>query len=199
MNEFLKKAIAFDTSDELAEFKDLFVSNPNLIYLDGNSLGKLPKAAMEVSKEVVEQQWGNRLIRSWNEHWLDLPKQLASKIATIVGAHPDEIFVGDSTSLNLYKAIYAGIEYNSKKKKLITDALNFPTDLYVAEGILKQHFKNNSLEIIPSEDGITTNIDALKSAMKDDCALVTLSHVVYKSGFKYPMKELNDAAKKMMH
>ena len=126
MNRFLEKAETLDKTDPLKRFKDKFVANPSLIYLDGNSLGKLPVKTIETSANIVENQWGNRLIRSWNEHWIDLSKDIATKIAKIVGAQPDEIFVGDTTSLNLYKLLFASLAYQKDKSEIITDDLNLP-------------------------------------------------------------------------
>jgi len=188
---------AMDDQDTLAGFRDRFVNEENLIYMDGNSLGKLPKEAIEISKRVVEHQWGSRLIRSWNEHWIDLPQRLAAKIAKIVGAHADEIFIGDSTSLNLYKSLFAVLNYQKDKTEVVTDDLNFPTDYYVLDGIIKQHFSRHTIVQAESKDGISTHINALKNAVTKNSALITLSHVTYKSGYMYPMKEVNNLAKSM--
>lgn len=184
-----------DANDALASFKNRFVNEENLIYVDGNSLGKLPKESIEISKQVVEQQWGSRLIRSWNEHWIDLPQKLAAKIAKIVGAHEDEIFVGDSTSLNLYKSLFAVLNLQKDKTEVVTDTLNFPTDYYVLDGILKQHFPNHKVIKAESSDGLITELSDLEKVVSDINASITLSHVTYKSGYLYPMKEVNKLAK----
>src|SRR2546428_7177378 len=97
-----------DRHDELARFRDEFViDNPELIYLDGNSLGRLPKASVERVREVVEKEWGQQLIRGWNEGWFMAPQRLGAKIAQLIGAEPDEIVVSDSTSVNLFKLVVA--------------------------------------------------------------------------------------------
>jgi kynureninase len=192
----LPKIKVLDAQDDLFQFKECFVNEENLIYVDGNSLGKLPKESIEISKKIVEYQWGSRLIRSWNEHWIDLPQKLAAKIAKIVGAHPDEIFVGDSTSLNLYKSLFAVLNLQQGKTEVVTDCLNFPTDYYVLDGILKQHFPKHKVIKVESENEITTDLSALENAVSKENALLTLSHVTYKSWFLYPMKEVNQIADK---
>ncbi|MFD1315703.1 kynureninase [Namhaeicola litoreus] len=194
--EFRKQALAFDKKDSLAKFRDLFVSDDHVIYLDGNSLGKLPKATISHLQHVVKEEWGNRLIRSWNEKWIDLSKKNASKIAKIVGAKEDEIFVGDSTSLNLYKLSYAALKYNKSRNEILTDQLNFPTDLYILQGLIKEHFQNHKLLFIESKDQITTTKEEIISKISENTSLLTLSHVTYKSSFLYPMKEINEIAHK---
>lgn len=196
MDEYLQKALELDKKDSLKSFKDRFVNNVNEIYLDGNSLGKLPKRTIEITLDLIQNKWGNRLIRSWNEQWMELPKTLAKKIAQIVGAKEDEIFVGDSTSLNLYKLVFAALKSQKGKQKIVTDSLNFPTDLYVLQGMISNHFQKHSLEIIPSEDTISTKSNTLKKYLDERTALLTLSAVTYKSAFQYDMAEINAIAKK---
>ncbi|GAB3525514.1 kynureninase [Emticicia fontis] len=194
INELYQKAFELDKKDELSHFKEEFISEPNTIYLDGNSLGKLPKKTIEQTNNLVTNQWGKGLIRSWNEHWIDLPQKTAAKIAQIVGAQPDEIFVGDSTSLNLYKLAFAALSLNSSKKKVISDTLNFPTDLYILQGLIEQQFKDHSLNLIESQDGITVAEQAFEEALDSNTALIVLSHVVFKSAFMYDMPRINALA-----
>ncbi len=196
MDDYLQKSLDLDKKDSLKSFKNRFVHSDNEIYLDGNSLGKLPKKTIEITSDLIQNQWGNRLIRSWNEHWLGLPKNLAKKIAQIVGAQEDEIFVGDSTSLNLYKLVFAALQLQKGKQKIVTDSLNFPTDLYVLQGMIANHFQNHTLEIIPSDDEISTQTNTLKKNIDKNTALLTLSAVTYKSAFRYDMIEINAIAKK---
>lgn len=196
MNNFLEKATAFDKIDSLNSYKEKFVNNSNLIYLDGNSLGKLPKKTIETTANIVENQWGNRLIRSWNEHWIDLSKEIATKIAKIVGAQPDEIFVGDTTSLNLYKLLFAALTLQKEKTEIITDDLNFPTDLYIIQGLIKQQFKNHTLKILESTNEIFMDSATIREAINKNTSLVTLSLVSYKSSFLYDMKTINNFAHK---
>jgi kynureninase len=194
--EFRKKALALDEKDSLAKYRDLFVSDKQVIYLDGNSLGKLPKEAIPHLQHVIKEEWGNRLIRSWNEKWIDLSKKNASKIAKIVGAREDEIFVGDSTSLNLYKLTYAALKYNHSRNEILTDQLNFPTDIYILQGLIEEHFQNHELHFLESQDQIATTAEEIVSKISENTALLTLSHVTYKGAFLYNMKEVNEIAHK---
>jgi kynureninase len=194
MTSFLDQVLALDKNDELAAFKDHFVQNDQLIYLDGNSLGKLPKKSVNLINDLVTNQWGQNLIRSWNDHWIDLSQKTAAKIAQLVGAAPDEIFVGDTTSINLYKLLFGALTIQKGKQKILTDSLNFPSDLYVLEGLVTQHFKNHSLEKIPTLDGIITDLKTLESYFDAQTALLTLSLVTYKSAFLYPMAKVNAIA-----
>lgn len=194
INELYQKAFELDKKDELARFKDAFVNEPDTIYLDGNSLGKLPKKTIEQTHNLITNHWGKGLIRSWNEHWIDLPQKTAAKIAQIVGAQADEIFVGDSTSLNLYKLAFAALSLNESKKKIISDNLNFPTDLYILQGLIQQQFKDHTLSIIESRDGITVAEKQFEDAIDDNTSLAVLSHVVFKSAFMYNMARINALA-----
>lgn len=196
MKKYFDEALNLDRNDKLAHFKERFITHADLIYLDGNSLGKLPIETIKITSDLIQKQWGDRLIRSWNENWLDLSTNISSKLAKIIGARPDEIFVGDTTSLNLYKLIYASLASQKGKYKIISDTLNFPTDLYVIEGIVQQHFTNHYLELVESTDGISINPDSIKKIMDPDTALITLSLVTYKSSFLYNMLDINTLAHK---
>ena len=134
----IAQAEQLDVQDPLASFRAFFQHEPNTIYLDGNSLGKLPIQAKKDIANAVDKQWGENLIRSWNDHWLDLPKRLEQKLALLLGAKATELKVGESTSTNLYKVIHALLSSNLTAKSLLTDSLNFPSDVYVMEGLAKQ-------------------------------------------------------------
>jgi len=196
MNIFLEKALTLDKTDTLKSFKEKFVAAPSLIYLDGNSLGKLPIKTIETTANIIEKQWGNRLIRSWNEHWIDLSKDIAAKIAKIVGAQPDEIFVGDTTSLNLYKLLFASLSLQKGKTEIITDDLNFPTDLYIIQGLIKQQFKNHTLKVLESASEIFMDTNTISEAISKKTSVTTLSLVSYKSSFLYDMETINNLAHK---
>lgn len=195
LEKYKQKALELDKSDKLSHFKNQFEIGEE-IYLDGNSLGRLPKKTLELSTNLIQNQWGKRLIRSWNEHWIELPNKVAAKIAQIVGARPDEIFVGDSTSINFYKLAFAALNFQDKRNKISTDSLNFPTDIYVLQGLIEQQFKNHSLSIIKSDDEISISDEAIEQALDEYTALLTLSHVVFKSAYKYNMQKINDLARK---
>jgi kynureninase len=190
-----EKSKNFDKTDILSHFKSRFYNPENLIYLDGNSLGKLPIGAKKVVSKIVDEQWGEKLIRSWNDHWLELPKKIGSKIAQLINAEKNEVIVGDSTSVNLFKLACALINSKIFPKKLITDTLNFPTDNYILDGICKQYSLSNLKSIKYSND-IEAEIPLLKETIKNFPGILCLSLVTYKSSYLYPIKELNDYANK---
>lgn len=179
-----------DRQDRLSGFKDRFVfTDPEVIYLDGNSLGRQPVESRTLLDDVINRQWGGRLIRSWNEGWWDLQLELGDRLSPLVGANPGEVIISDSTSVNLYKLAEAAVNHLPKRSKIVTDDLNFPTDVYVLEGIARAH----GLElVIVKSDGIEGPVDALSAAIDDDTALVSLSHTVFKSGYTYDMAAINE-------
>ena len=191
MQNYQRIARSLDEEDPLRRFRDQFVQDTGLIYLDGNSLGRLPKRTVELTENLVKEEWGGRLIRSWNERWMDLPRRIASKIAALVGAQDDEILVGDSTTVNLYKLAFATLAYQSGRKIIISDELNFPADLYVLQGLIKHQFPDHSLRLAESTDGIMVDEDKLRGLLGTDTALVVLSHVAFKSSFMYDMEQVN--------
>lgn len=186
-----------DRLDELKDFRtQFFVPDADLIYLDGNSLGRLPLATKNLFKDVIDRQWGYELIRSWNEGWYDLSKVVSRKIASIVGAGEDEIATCDSTSINLYKLAWAALKCKPKRRRIVTDVLNFPTDLYVLQSIISQFGDDYELVHAQSEDGLRVSMDALAGLIDENTALVMLSHVAFKSAFMYNMQRVNDLAHK---
>lgn len=184
-----------DNSDPLKSFrKEFIISDASLIYLDGNSLGRLPVKVPGDMKNAVENAWGDRLIRSWNEGWYTRSFTLGDRIAAIAGAEAGEIVVSDSTSVNLYKLAAAALKKQHGRKKIITDNLNFPSDLYVLQGVIAQFGGEHELVVLESEDGMTIRSTQLEEAIDEDTALVSLSHVVFKSAFMYDMKAITDLA-----
>ena len=130
------EARALDAADPLAHCRDRFALPDGLIYLDGNSLGALPRATGAAVVEVVERQWGADLITSWNRHgWIDAPATLAAKLAPLIGAAADEVLVCDSTSINLFKLLAAALAATPDRSVILSEKGNFPTDLYNAEGV----------------------------------------------------------------
>ena len=181
-------AKALDMNDPLADFRKRFViDDPDLIYLDGNSLGRLPQATAELMQNTIENSWGRRLIRSWNEGWIDLPSTLGANIARLVGAQPDEIIVSGATSINLFKLAAAALRARPGRERIVSDVFNFPSDLYILQGLIDFLGKQHTLHLIPSRDGIHIDDNAIDAAIDEDTALVTLSHVVFKSAFMYDM------------
>ena len=127
---------ALDAADPLAAWRERFALPHGVIYLDGNSLGPLPKATADVLDDVVRRQWGHDLITSWNKHgWVDLPQRLGAKIARLIGAHPHEVIVADSISVNLFKLVAAALGLRPGRRVVLSERGNFPTDLYVAQGL----------------------------------------------------------------
>jgi kynureninase len=187
----LAYARQLDERDELRQFRQRFViAEPDLIYVDGNSLGRLPRASLALSHDLICQQWGQQLIRAWNESWFHLPERIGAKIARLIGANPDEVIVADSTSVNLFKLVVAALRAKPGRTKLVTDDLNFPSDLYVFKSALQLLGPEYRLEIARSPDGITVPIQLLKEAIDGNTALVALSHTAFKSGYLHDLKSV---------
>src|SRR5262245_45848339 len=176
------RAAELDAADPLASFRDRFViDDPEVVYLDGNSLGRLPRATAERLRTVVADEWGGELIRGW-DHWIEEPARVGDLVAGIVGARPGEVIVSDSTTVNFYKLAHAALEARPGRRTVVTDRENFPTDRYVVEGLARAR----DLEIawLPPNPIDGPTIDHVAAALADhpgDVALVTLSHVNYRS------------------
>ncbi len=191
----LAYAAELDAHDPLAHFRERFViADPDLIYMDGNSLGRLPRATVSLAEELIQQQWGERLIRSWNEGWFTAPERVGAKIAHLIGAEPDEVIVADSTSVNLFKLVVAALRIQQGRPRILTDNLNFPSDLYVLQGAIDLLGKQHHLDILPSPDDIHGPIAELQARLDSQTALLTLSHTVFKSGYVYDMPAITSAA-----
>ncbi|MFT5530169.1 MAG: kynureninase [Candidatus Poriferisodalaceae bacterium] len=187
-------AVELDATDPLASYRDRFVDvDPELIYLDGNSLGRLPVEASAVINDVTDRQWGDRLIRSWNEGWWNLQLEIGDLLAPAIGAQPGEVIISDSTSVNLHKLAAAALAARPGRTKIVTDDLNFPSDHYVLAEIARAAGPAHRLEIVPS-DGVMGPVEALVAAIDDTTALVSLSHTVFKSGYTYDLAELTRIA-----
>jgi kynureninase len=185
-----------DSQDSLASYRQQFVINdPDLIYLDGNSLGMMPKAAQENFHRVVNEQWGTDLIRGWNKGWWDAPNRVGDKIGRIIGAAAGQTLISDTVSVNLFKLASAALTFQPDKTRIITDTFNFPSDLYILQGI-KQNFGNrHEIVLISARDNdITPDLAQLESAIDINTALVTLSHVTFKSGYIYDMQAITELA-----
>jgi kynureninase len=191
--EFAKQ---LDAEDTLASFRDQFlIHDPSLIYLDGNSLGMMPKVAQEKAKQVIDEGWGKDLIRGWNKGWWEAPSRAGDKIGQLIGAAPGQVLVNDTVSLNLFKLATAALTLQPDKKRIITDTFNFPSDLYILQGI-QQNLRNEHeiIRIGASDNEITPDLAALEAAIDKNTALVTISHVVFKSGYLYDMKRITELA-----
>jgi kynureninase len=166
--------IAKDLADPLRRFRDQFVIPDGLIYLDGNSLGMLPRACVERVRQVVEREWGETLISSWNDHgWMELPLRTGAKIAPLIGAQAGEVVVCDSTSINLFKVLASALATRPDRRVIVTNKENFPTDVYIAEGLARLLGAGCELRFATP--------DAIDAALGNDVAAVSFSHVDYKS------------------
>ena len=191
--ELKQVAIEKDNNDDLKSFKSRFVNNENEIYLDGNSLGKLPVVTENDLITAVKNEWGQNLISSWNDNWLKMSEKINFKMSKLINSDNDEVLVGESTSVNLYKILYCLLDSNQYKKNLVTDCLNFPSDNYIIEG-LKDHTEKKEITIINYNNNLSCNIDLLKKSIQENPGIYCLSLVTYKSSFLYPIKELNEFA-----
>ncbi len=190
-------AIKMDNTDPLKDFRNHFYfADKNTIYLDGNSLGRLPLKTKQLIADITENQWGNELIESWNNHWYEKPMELGNKIAQLIGASPGEVVVSDSTSVNLYKLAHAALKYNPGKTNVVSDVFNFPTDLYILQGLLKEFGPGYHLSLAESNDGISIDLEDLKEKIDKNTALVVLSLVAFKSSFFYDAAEITEWAHK---
>jgi len=181
----LDEATKLDAADPLASARARFELPDGVIYLDGNSLGALPAAAAEALATTAERQWGEDLIASWNKQgWIDWPTRSAAKLAPIVGAKPSELLIADSTSVCLFKLLAAALRARPGKRTVLTQRRNFPTDLYVAQGLAEM--LGLTLKAVPAEDVL--------AAIDGDTAVVTLTHVDYRSAAIHDMRAINDAA-----
>ncbi|HKJ56409.1 MAG TPA: kynureninase [Nitriliruptoraceae bacterium] len=188
------RAVALDAADPLSGLLDQFVvTDPDLLYLDGNSLGRLPAAAAKQVRHVVDHDWGDRLIRSWNEGWWDAHVRLGDALAPVVGARPGEVIISESTSTNLFKLAMAGLRMQAGRHTIVTDDLNFPTDNHVLAGVADV-VPGGRVVTVTSPDGIHGDMAALRAALDDDVAIVSLSHVAYKSGWIWDIGEVTSAA-----
>jgi kynureninase len=175
-----------DEQDELARFRAAFVSaDADLIYLDGNSLGRLPAITAKRVQATVEQEWGQGLIRTWNSGWYQAAARIGDKIGRLIGAGPGEVLVSDSTSVNLFKLVMAALALQPERDSIVSDVLNFPSDLYVLESCIDLLDRRHHLHLVPSPDGMAADLPALFAALDKQTALLTLSHVVFKSAYLY--------------
>jgi len=178
---------ALDRADPLRAFRDRFELPEGVIYLDGNSLGAMPRANPERVRQVVQDEWGRDLIRSWMLHgWIDLQQRIGAKIGRLIGAREGETVVADTTSINLFKALAAGLELLPKRRVIVSESANFPTDLYVAEGLVRHLGRGHTLRLAdPGE---------MEAAITDDVAVVMLTHVNYRTGRMYDLRRMTELA-----
>ncbi len=180
--------LALDQADPLRPLREHFALPPGLIYLDGNSLGPMPRATPGRLQQVATQEWGEGLIRSWNAAgWMDLPHRVGDKIARLVGAGPGELLVADSTSVNLFKVLSAALALPREppgRRVILSERSNFPTDLYIAEHLARSH--GLELVLVDTED--------LVARLRKDVAVLLLTHANYRTGYLHDMAGLTRAA-----
>jgi len=184
--------VARDTRDPLAPLRGQFDLPPGVIYLDGNSLGARPKAALARATAVIAQEWGVDLIRSWNKAgWFALPKTLGDRLAPLVGALPGEVVVTDTTSVNLFKALAAALHLqrpHAERKVIVTERSNFPTDIYMAEGLAQWLDRGYRVRLVDA-------VDEIDAAVGPDTAVLMLTHVNYRTGRQLDMAAVSAMAR----
>ena len=178
-----------DATDPLRSLRSLFSIRPGVIYLDGNSLGVMPRTAAARAAQVITQEWGVGLIRSWNSAgWFTLPQRLGNLIAPLIGAGPDEVVVTDTTSINLYKVLSAALtvaaQDGPQRRVVVSERSNFPTDLYIAEGLCKE--RGYTLQLVEPEE--------IAGSLNADVAILMLTHVNYRTGAMHDMAAVTAAA-----
>ncbi len=184
-----------DAKDDLASFRNAFLfAESDLIYMDGNSLGRLPRRVIRRVQKAVKLGWGRDLIRGWNTDWYEAPIRVGEKIAQLVGASPQQVTVSDSTSVNLFKLVMAALAMRQERNVIVTDDLNFPSDLYVLQGCIRMLGEHHCLHLVRSADGITIDQQTLLESIDERTALVTLSHVTFKSSFLHDAASVTERA-----
>ena len=187
-----KDCLALDAADPLAPLKDQFSLPAGTLYLDGNSLGAMPRSTAARVQQVIADEWGRDLIKSWNTAgWIDLPSRIGDKIGRLIGAKPGETIVADSTSLNLYKVLSAALrivkagDAEGRRTVVVSERSNFPTDLYIAESLAEQF--GMTLHLVD-------HVDEIPSLLNDRLAVLMLTEVNYRTGRKHDMKAVTAAA-----
>ncbi len=180
-------SVELDRADPLALKRELFDLPDGVIYLDGNSLGVLPKRVNQRLQHVVAREWGNSLIKGWNTHdWIGLPQRVGAKIAKLIGAPADSVIAADSTSLNLLKALTAALALQPDRKVILSDKGNFPTDLYMAQGVISTLGEGLELVLVEPEE--------IAGAMSEEVAVLMLTEVDYRTGRLHDMANLTKRA-----
>ncbi|MBF5006771.1 kynureninase [Diaphorobacter caeni] len=190
---------ALDASDPLAKLRDQFDLPSDVIYLDGNSLGAMPKTSAKRAQDVITQEWGVGLIRSWNTAgWFDMPRKLGNQLARLVGGKDNEVIVTDTTSTNLFKVMAAALRQQKEKaparRVIVSERNNFPTDLYITQGLMDML---SSLGSADYELRLVDGAAGLEAALTEDVAVVLLTHVNYQTGYMYDMADITAKAHKV--
>ena len=167
--------------------RKLFHLPEGIIYLDGNSLGPVPEGAMARAEKTIRDEWGALLIGGWNEAgWMAMPERLGDRIARLIGAPPGSTVVGDTLSVKVYQALASALELRPGRTTVLSDSGNFPTDLYMADGLLKSLSEGHTLRVVEPQ--------AVADAINDGVAAVMLTEVDYRTGRRHNMKAITEAA-----
>ena len=181
--------IKLDTLDSIKKVREQFALPKDVIYFDGNSLGPLPKNTIKSLDSVIQREWGDGLIRSWNdENWINLPRNLGNQIAPLIGAKEGEVIVVDSTSVNLFKVLSSALMLNKNRKVIVSEAANFPSDLYILEGVNNMFGESYERCLIDEGD------DEIEKYIDSSTAVVVLSHINYKTGRITDIKKITTFA-----
>jgi kynureninase len=183
-----REALAdMDAQDPLASLRERYRLPPGIVYLDGNSLGAMPKATPARVAELLEQEWGNHLIGGWTKDgWMTLPERLGDRLAQLIGARSGEVLVCDTTSINLFKLVAAALSLRPGRRTVLSDTGNFPTDVYMADGLIDLLGRRHRLKLVAEGD--------VAAAIDDDTAVVMLTHVNYRSGWMHDMAAVTRVA-----
>jgi kynureninase len=192
--ESREQAQALDLADPLRAFRDRFlVADDELIYLDGNSLGRLPLDTVQRLAQVAQREWGERLIRAWSERWMELPERVGDRLGSaLLGAAPGQVAVADSTTVCLYKLASAALAARSDRSEIVTDRDNFPTDRYVLEGLATE--RGLTIRWIEADSRAGPRAEDVAAVTSERTALVCLAHVSYKSAFILDLAEITRVA-----
>ncbi len=183
----LTQARALDATDPLAPLRDRFHLPESVIYLDGNSLGPLPRATLARQKDMLERQWGDGLIRSWNDaDWIGAPERIGGKIARLIGARPGEVLIADSVSVNIFKLLVSAAQLSPDRPQILSEAGNFHTDLHIASG---------AAELLPNQRLDVVERGAIDGAIGADTNIALLTHVHYKTAERFDMAALTAKAR----
>ena len=172
---------------DFAATREKFHMPEGVVYLDGNSLGPLPKNAMARARSVIEAEWGEMLIRAWNEAgWMEQPRRVGDKVARLIGAAPGTVVIGDTLSVKVYQALASALEMRPDRRVVVSDSGNFPTDLYMADGLLRSLGRGHELKVVEPE--------AVADAIDSSVAAIMLTQVDYRTGRMHDMATLTKRA-----
>ena len=193
MDRLREIAKNLDSKDKLSKFRDKFILPEDKIYLDGNSLGILARDIINDINYTIKEEWGNNLISSWNKSWIKLPRLISQKLASIIKSNVDEVYVGSSTSINLFKLIKSILQSNKSIMNITTDNLNFPSDKYICELVAKDF--NIEFNFLNYGSDLMADIEKLKEFIIKKRGIIVLSHVAFKSSYRYPIEEISKFCK----